>query len=267
MEIGVALEWASSPYTREVLLKLLLGHRFNEKEADRAYGTLWSESAQRITQKVGPRYARYFPSNRHGGSWLGNPIGVVDHYTAGISAKSTLVWFSNRPRGPGVGQSSAHAVIDFDGTIYLVISLERIAWHARGANCSHVGIEHVNPGLLRKGTRRIMFRGTRALPRHMEKHVSESGGKLWYEYTTKQIASNIALKRLALCMYPDSMVRERFVDHQMVDPRRKQDCGPLWPLDKINDFVFSWKSIEGFPLPAASHLTAKDVTKLNHQTV
>ena len=218
------------------------GGRLSPGDALHVLSSLYIESERHIAKQVGESFfSRFFPSNRHGGKWDNKcPFGVVDHYTAGISTAGPLKWFSAMQRS---GTSSAHAVIGHDGIIYLVIHpLKHIAWHARGANNTHVGIEHVNAGLLRKNGNQFFYQGTRVYARELHHLPQKIGNKWWEPYRVAQIVSNIVLKRWLVTAIP-WMQQEHFVDHQAVDPNRKTDCGPLWPLNEINQLVFSWKPI------------------------
>ena len=54
------------------------------------------------------------------------------------------------------------------------------------------------------------------------------------------------------------MEREHFTDHQKIDPTRKIDCGPLWPLDGVNDLVFSGEPIREMKWLEKEYLTEED---------
>ena len=36
---------------------------------------------------------------------------------------------------------------------------------------------------------------------------------------------------------------DKFVDHQVIDPKNKIDCGPLWPLGELNKLAFSFSPL------------------------
>lgn len=241
------------------------GGVLNQEDASRALSKLWDESLVQIKDKVGENfYAKYYPTDRHGRQWSSeNPVGVVDHYTAGISERGVLRWFSKKPRGSRVGNSSAHAVISREGQIWLVVDpLKRIAWHARGVNSASVGIEHTNAGLLlRKTNGKFYYLGTRAYPEDRVGDLQEaSPGKYWEPYTSTQLVSNVVFKRWLIWAFPEGqMKRGKFVDHQMVEPDRKVDCGPLWPLHALNDLVFSEKPIREMEWLKKNTLSVVDV--------
>lgn len=94
------------------------------------------------------------------------PDMIVNHITAGNTASSALNWFQS----PNNQQSSAHFVVDKDGTIYQCVPIDKAAWaqgtstnpssnmyygksklsliQSRKTNCNYysIGIEHVNAG-------------------------------------------------------------------------------------------------------------------------
>jgi N-acetyl-anhydromuramyl-L-alanine amidase AmpD len=54
-------------------------------------------------------------------------------------------------------------------------------------------------------------------------------------------------------------MRERFTDHNHLDPDRKRDCGPLWPLDNLNNLVFLWQDGYRFSWAGKEDLALADV--------
>ncbi len=212
-------------------------------------------------------YNRYFPTDRHGPAWKkGNPFGLVDHYTAGTTAAGTLRWFSSRKRESGNGNSSAHYVMDRDGTIVTLINpLTTIAWHARAQSHTHIGIEHVNTGLLRKSeSGGYLFMDRYAYPTYREEWVEELSSGYWESYASAQIVSNIVLKRLLAQALP-SLTKEHCVDHEQIDPSRKKDCGPMWPLRRINDLVFSWAPVRDMKSLEPKYLMKNAVALFNSE--
>ena len=66
------------------------------------------------------------PSPYKGGAFAKPPKIVVMHFTGGGSARSSAEWFRS-PQNPG---SSAHVVIDRDGSVVQCVPFNRVAWHA-----------------------------------------------------------------------------------------------------------------------------------------
>lgn len=240
-----SLAWISDSLLRQGLENILAGVCPTQADAKTLVRKLSTEGERHILQRVGAAfYNKNFPTNRHGASWAtGQPSGWVDHYTADPDARGTLMWFSNMDRGPSGGNSSAHFVIDKDGSIMTIVDpLTTVAWHATWANATHIGVEHVNTGLLRKSGTGYIYLENRPYPAELVPQLQNVNGQMWEPFTTAQIIANLALKRLMIAAHP-TLTIEKFVDHQAIDPRKKIDCGPLWPLKELNRLAFSWKGI------------------------
>jgi beta-N-acetylhexosaminidase len=88
-------------------------------------------------------------ANRHYGAdtWrLVHPRVIVEHYTANESFTATWNTFASDAPDPELQElpgTCAHFVIDKDGTIYQLVSLNTICRHTVGLNYTAVGIEHV----------------------------------------------------------------------------------------------------------------------------
>jgi N-acetyl-anhydromuramyl-L-alanine amidase AmpD len=70
----------------------------------------------------------------------------------------------------------------------------------------------------------------------------EAIGKFWDPYESEMVISNIVLKRLCIAAIP-SLDQHQFVEHRDIDPDRKSDCGPLWPLRVTNTLAFNYRDI------------------------
>lgn len=238
--------WVSDPMLRQGLENLLAGLRPAKSDAESLVRKLIDEGERHTLRHVGPTfYSKNFPTNRHGASWgAGQPSGWVDHYTADPNVRGTLMWFSNMDRGPKGGNSSAHFVVDKDGSVMTLVNpLTTVAWHATWANPTHIGAENVNTGLLRKSaTGEYIYLDNTPYPAALIPQLQRVGAQMWEPFTTAQVVASLVLKRLMIAARP-SLVIEKFVDHQVIDPAHKVDCGPLWPLRELNKLAFSWKGI------------------------
>lgn len=234
--------WAESNTFRDALRNVADGQVPIQEAAIDLLKTLAKESELYIKHRIsGEFYDRYFPTSRHGGAWkAGDPVGVVDHYTAAPTAGGTLRWFSNEPRPEGSGNSSAHYVVDVDGTaIQLVDPLTTVAWHATVANKDHVGIEHVNCGNLTPiGGTNFLYMGQYKYSVNISRPPENVDNAWWEPFSSAQIATNIVLKRLLLAAIP-SMKSENFIQHKDVAGANKVDCGPLWPMEDIRKLATS----------------------------
>ncbi len=176
----------------------------------------------------------------------GLPDTIVIHYTGSRSLKGDIRALTRSKR-----QVSAHFVIDDDqdGTIYQLMPLNKIAWHAgvskmktaagtrNSINRFSIGIEVVNPGYLSKGGdgNFVTALGESVLPAEavLAKHKNERSERYWCKYKPGQIASVAHL-----CLE----LKEKFgikyiVGHDDISPDRKVDPGPLYPLDKLREIV------------------------------
>jgi len=240
------LDWIVTEKVRAAADFLCNGGTLGIVEAKDTLSALKEETKQHVIDRVGVSfYNAHYPTDRHGGPWRnGQPTGLVDHYTAGIDCARTLRWFSSRYRGEGVGNSSAHVVMDHDGTAMLIVDPKLlVAYHARSANPTHIGIEHVNAGKLEKNNNGdLLYQGRYLYDVNPNNPPEEADGYVWEPYTVAQVVTSIFLKRLFLLAIP-TLERDKFIDHEVVDPARKSDCGPMWPMAAINKLAFSGEFI------------------------
>jgi N-acetylmuramoyl-L-alanine amidase len=189
---------------------------------------------------------RFVPATSSGGSLT--PTLIVVHDTAGHTKKfSSVDWFSSK-----ACKTSAHFVVELDGTITQMVRTDRRAAHAgvsawngrKLCNSFSVGIEVVNPGYLRKvgdeahliykvgGRERIVQRFPISDCVHKKGKVHGDG--YWLPYTDTQIASVKSLCRALMEEYPDC---NEIVTHWMISPGRKIDTGPHFPLDEVTAYA------------------------------
>ncbi len=182
----------------------------------------------------GVRFAR---ANASGGAM--NPRYIVAHDTAGSLRKfSSVEWFASKQCG-----TSAHFVVERDGTITQLVATNKKAFHAgqsywkgiSGLNSCSVGIEIVNPGKLdEKGV--ADFGKKVAEPSEIvAKSTPQHGKGYWLPYTPQQITAVVALCRAIVEEYPDC---NEIVTHYEIAPKRKIDVGPQFPLEEVRRAVF-----------------------------
>lgn len=256
--------WLTDEVLHADLVGAIVGHKLNQDSAVKVINQL-TKFGNILLQRIigGAIYTKFFPTDRHGGPWTtGQPVGWVDHYTAAPDAKGSLLWFSNMSRGTDPSTSSAHYVIDRDGSIITVVDpLSTIAWHARAANPTHIGIEHVCTGLLGKSPSGYTYLGNIPYPKTREPDIQIVNGEAWEPFTVQQVLSNLALKRLLIAAIPTLSI-EFFTDHQALNPQTKRDCGPLWPLKALNKFAFSFVGlVEELPWMEEGLLTKDRVSE------
>lgn len=165
---------------------------------------------------------------------------VCLHDTAGaLRPFSSVEWFASKQCG-----TSAHFVVERDGTITQMVPTNKRAFHAGqsswkgvvGLNSCSVGIEIVNPGKLDKAGR-ADFGATVATPDEIVKLDSPQHGKggFWLPYTPEQIEAVVAISRAIVEEYPDC---NELVTHYEIAPKRKIDVGPQFPLAEVRQRVF-----------------------------
>lgn len=235
--------WAQDQVVKSALQAAIAGARVSPETAAASIQLLTKEGVTHMRRLVGDNfYNKNLPTNRHGKPWAaGQPTGWVDHYTAAPGAKGTIMWFSNMDRGPNGGNSSSHYVIDKDGAVMTMVDpLTTVAWHATWSNPTHIGVEHVCTGLLRKSPEgKFIYLEKSPYPENLVPALQEINGQFWEPFTVAQLLSNLAIKRLLIQALP-SLQADKFVDHQVIDPKNKIDCGPLWPLKELNKLAFSF---------------------------
>lgn len=166
---------------------------------------------------------------------------VVLHDTAGRLDKGNSVkWLEGNP-----GKSSVHFVIERDGSITQMVPTNRRANHA-GKSSYHgrdwvngfsIGIEIVNPGLLRQSPRHpgkaVAWYGQEFEAGRYDiqsRETPEHGYGLWMGYTPEQID---AVSQLLEVLFAKIPTLRDIRTHWYVSPGRKVDTNPLFPLDQI----------------------------------
>lgn len=85
-------------------------------------------------------YAVQHPLKNHSRSGLvADKNTIILHITGGSTAAGAIAWFE---QSTGKAAVSAHFVIDRDGTIFQLLPISDVAWHASQANSHSIGIEH-----------------------------------------------------------------------------------------------------------------------------
>ncbi len=171
---------------------------------------------------------------------------IVMHYTTGWNGAASRDWLLGRAGGTDNTGSSAHVVVDRDGTSWQIAPFNRRAWHAGPSrygtltdlNSHAIGIEFVNPGWLEPDGR-----GGWVDPyarRKSETELKEYGGFVlrpharvgperlaWPDYPAEQIVAGLAIVRAIARKYSIRAV----VTHEEIDTRGwKTDPGPAFPL-------------------------------------
>ena len=167
----------------------------------------------------------------------GNLDTVVIHYTAGGSAESSARFLIKSDV-----KASAHLVIGRQGEIFQLVPFDTVAWHAgessygnrQWLNQYSIGIELDNAGPLTKvGSEFQAWFGTKyqANDAVLATHRNETTPRYWHTYSEKQISLCREICELLIHKYGIKII----VGHEEIAPKRKQDPGPAFPLDRFRD--------------------------------
>lgn len=188
---------------------------------------------------------------------------AIIHFTAGSTAASSAAWFADKSRPRATG-SSAHVVIDRDGSIIQCVGFDSIAWHAGrsawqgliGLNQHSFGIELANLGCLHRVGSGWAGTGDRAvadplLAAHRNGNPDGSHTPIgWERYPAAQIDTAVAL----LDMLVAGGVSQ-ILGHDDIAPTRKWDPGPAFDMTAFRNRVFGGRADDGdnvlVVLPAA----------------
>lgn len=187
-------------------------------------------------------------SNLSAGKVL-DPTIIVMHYTTGWSGTGSRDWLMGAAGGTSNRGSSAHVVVDRDGTAWQIAPFNRVAWHAgpsrygalKGLNNHAVGIEFVNPGPLSPDGSGRYADGYGN--RRTEGDLDEFGGYVsaphsrvgsqvyaWPLYTEAQLATGRSIVEALTAGYDIRAI----VSHEEIDTRGwKTDPGPAFPMESF----------------------------------
>lgn len=196
---------------------------------------------------------------------------IVVHYTGGINASGAISALFKSKR-----EVSAHFVIDVDGTIHQLMPLDKIAWHAgrskmgarNGLNKYSIGIEIVNPGFLKKSLSGTFYtyynQEVDASKAISAKHKNESEERYWHVYSPEQITAVGDL-----CIELSELLGIKYiVGHDEISPGRKQDPGPLFPIDKLREDVLNPRKFDEEPdeleVPHFGHVSVPNLNIREH---
>lgn len=194
------------------------------------------------------------PLKREGGVMPTRRL-LVMHFTAGWSADSTVQWW----RKPSAKGTSAHLLIDRDGTVIQVRAFNQTAGHAGTSSwkdpktgvvytqlnrCS-IGIELCNAGDAVKERYPVTTGcglGGKRIPTIEAKHKHGGRKTLWEVYPLAQLEAARAVAEALVKRYRLDDV----VGHEDVAPGRKVDPGPAFPMREF-------RAALGFTKPLPKH--------------
>jgi N-acetylmuramoyl-L-alanine amidase len=186
----------------------------------------------------------YVQANAMGG--IIAPSLIVMHDTAGrLDKGSSVGWFRSRDC-----KTSAHVVIERDGSIVQMVPFNRKAFHAgesvwhgrRYCNGFSIGVEIVSPGRLDRDGGAWFGQAVPTDAPLEYAATSEHGSGYWLSYTPAQIDAVKRLSRALMSAYPDV---NDIATHWQISPGRKIDTGPLFPLAEVTAYASGEADPEG----------------------
>jgi N-acetylmuramoyl-L-alanine amidase len=189
--------------------------------------------------QIGGNAVEQITSRNAGGKFGKTPKIVVIHFTAGGSARSSAEWFRN----PQNRNSSAHVVIERDGTVIQCVSFEKVAWHAGrsswhglvGLNQYSIGIELANWGYLRSANDGwVTSTGKRIADPFIAVHRNGNpDGSTrpigWEPFPDEQFEAARNLVEALMGAYGINEI----VGHDDIAPVRKSDPGPAFNMARF----------------------------------
>jgi N-acetylmuramoyl-L-alanine amidase len=176
----------------------------------------------------------------------GKPGFLIIHYTAGGTASGAISTFKDTTPG---NRTSAHVVVDHDGSITQMVPFDTVAWHAgasrwkgvQGINDFAVGIEIVNWGKLKKdaaGNWKSWTSASVPADRVVLEEHKHFPGKVegWEMFDEPQLEASINAARAIVSHY--GMSGWDLVGHDDISPLRKVDPGPAFDMDVFRSRVF-----------------------------
>lgn len=186
-----------------------------------------------------------------GGAFTAPPRILVVHFTFGAGARSSAEWFDD-PSNPG---SSAHLVIEREGSVIQCVPFDTVAWHAgksswkglNGLNQFSIGIELANWGYLQKrGSGWTSYTGV-AIPDPVlatHRHGNPDGSLTpigWEPFPEAQFQSLVEIVRQLVASYGI----DEIVGHDDIAPTRKWDPGPAFDMERLRRLVFGGRADTG----------------------
>jgi N-acetylmuramoyl-L-alanine amidase len=186
-----------------------------------------------------------------GGNFVTPPKVLVMHFTYGASGRSSANWFRDRTN-PG---SSAHVVIDRDGSVIQCADFQTVCWHAGrsrlrdivGLNAHALSIEMANWGYLRQaGSGWKSHTGVAianpVIATHKNGNPQGSPSPCgWEPYPEAQFLNAVAVAQALVSEYGLTEI----VGHDDISRGRKWDPGPAFDMLRFRARVFGDRGENG----------------------
>ncbi len=181
------------------------------------------------------------------------PTVIVTHYTTGWSGKGSRDWLLGAAGGTSNRITSAHVVIDHDGTAWQIAPFNRRAHHAgpskygtlRDLNSHAIGLEFANPGWMKPlgGNRWVDDNGVVKTADQLnsrggftEAPHPRVGSQIygWPLFSERQLATG---REIVLALIRKYAIKA-IVTHEEIDTRGwKTDPGPAFPQQSFVDLL------------------------------
>lgn len=213
-----------------------------------------------------PVVKRDYLANKNKSKFAENlPDAIIIHFTAGRSGQSSAKYLAD----PSV-KASAHIVIGREGTVYQLVPLNIISWHAGVSsyggrtnwNEYSIGIELDNAGPLTKaGNEYLSWFGGRYPENEAiyDIHRNENQPRYWHTFTQLQIEACEVVCRAIMAKYAIKSI----LGHEEISVGRKVDPGPAFPLDKFREQLLTQNRQSGESLEVAPQEGEVITDKLN----
>lgn len=193
--------------------------------------------------QVGGKPVEQIASKNTGGPFAATPRIVVMHFTAGGSARSSAQWFAS----PLNTNSSAHVVIERDGSAIQCVDFGTVAWHAgrsqwrslSGLNRYAIGVELANWGFLQAHAGLWLNSAGRPVPdpvMAVHRNGNPDGSRQpigWEPYPEAQFEAAVQVVVALKQAYGITEI----VGHDDIAPRRKSDPGPAFDMARFRQRV------------------------------
>jgi hypothetical protein len=194
----------------------------------------------------------------------GRPIGVTEHFTAGVTWKGAIRWLNgqdnmkssccamilDRRIGEVDSITSKYPILDvLPVTVIMMADLAQGTWNCGWGNAYNWGIENRNAGPLRGQQGAWTWwpnNYQKSFPHEkLGKTPVNVDGRWWEPYTYGQVVANILVCQYLHCLYQEDggLNPSWFLPHSALSSR-KWDTGRAYPLQGVRDAVFDQTEIE-----------------------
>lgn len=194
------------------------------------------------------------PAASTGGAFGAVPHILIMHFTEGGSARSSASWFQDPANR---GRSSAHVVVDRDGTVIQCVDFDTAANHAGASswggltsfNSKSFGIELANWGDLKPGPggtwmtrgKTLVANAVIATHKNGNPNPPHNAPIGWEPFPAEQMATAVAVARELVAKYGVDTI----LGHDDISRNRKWDPGPAFDMARFRSQVLGGRAADG----------------------